>query len=134
MVSQVKMGDKTLGDGRKTKLFVPIYYLDPFGCISSMTPTRLYSMENSIGIFSLREVDPYRDATLIHSWVASPTAKYWLMQDLSVEKVEKFYLEFNLAAGSRAYLGYHNETPSFIVELYDPCIDPVAEHYTPLDW
>ncbi|MBV1873637.1 MAG: GNAT family N-acetyltransferase [Gammaproteobacteria bacterium] len=97
-----------------------------------MSPARLYSMKNSLGIFSLREVDPCRDATLIHSWVGSPAAKYWLMKDLSVEEVEKFYLEFNLAEGSQAYLGYHNETPCFIVELYNPCHDQVAEHYTPL--
>ena len=97
-----------------------------------MSSSPLYSLHNSLGEFSLREVDPHCDATLIHSWVSTPTAKYWLMQDLSVEEVEKFYLKFNLTEGSQAYLGYHNETPSFIIELYDPCHSPVAEHYTPL--
>ena len=123
---------KEIESRRKTKLLVPINYLDLFGCILSMSPAPLYSMQNSLGKFSLREVDPCRDSTLIHSWVSTSTAKYWLMQGLSVEEVEKFYLEFNLTEGSQAYLGYHNETPSFIIELYDPCHDQVAEHYTPL--
>ena len=123
---------KELESRRKTKLLVPINYLDLFGCILSMSPAPLYSMQNLLGKFSLREVDPCRDSTLIHSWVSISTAKYWLMQGLSVEEVEKFYLKFNLTEGSQAYLGYHNETPSFIIELYDPCHSPVAEHYTPL--
>ena len=94
-----------------------------------MTYQSLFSTEGPLGSFSLREINPHTDAELLHSWVSRPYAKFWLMQNYGVEDVENFYLEFNRNGGNQAYLGFYNESPSFLIEVYDPANDPLSEHY-----
>ncbi|MBV1873639.1 MAG: acetyltransferase [Gammaproteobacteria bacterium] len=94
-----------------------------------MNSQTLFSTEGPLGSFSLRELNPHKDAELLHSWVSRPYAKFWLMQNYGVEDVRSYYLDFNSNGTNQAYLGSYNESPSFLIEVYDPANDPLAEHY-----
>lgn len=94
-----------------------------------MIPQSVFHTKGPLGLFSFRELNPYKDAKLIHSWVSQPYAKFWLMQNYSVEDVKSFYLDFNSKEANQAYLGFYNESPCFLIEVYDPENDPLAEHY-----
>ncbi|MBV1871045.1 MAG: GNAT family N-acetyltransferase [Gammaproteobacteria bacterium] len=94
-----------------------------------MRLTHPFSIQDTLGTFSIREIDPQRDAILLHAWVCLPYAHYWLMQGLDVREVEEFYTNFNQRDGCQAYLGFHNSSPSFIVELYDPHADEVGKYF-----
>ena len=94
-----------------------------------MISQSVFSTEGPLGLFSLRELNPHKDAKLIQSWVSRPYAKFWLMQNYGVEDVRNFYLDFNSKGANQAYLGFYNELPSFLIEVYDPESDPLAEHY-----
>ena len=94
-----------------------------------MISQSVFSTEGALGQFSLRELNPHTDAELLHSWVSRPYAKFWLMQNYGVEDVRNFYLDFNSKGANQAYLGFYNDSPSFLIEVYDPANDPLAEHY-----
>lgn len=91
----------------------------------------IFSYTDPVGDFFIRELDADRDALLVHSWVSLPYASFWLMGDYSPDEVKGFYRKFNEQSNDQAYLGYFQDSPSFIIELYDPKNDPVAEHYDP---
>lgn len=70
---------------------------------------------------SFRPVEPAADAVLLHGWVTHPKARFWLMQDADVERVEREYRELD------ASIGLRDGEPAFLYERYDPTDDPLAE-------
>lgn len=80
--------------------------------------------------FTFRPVDPHADAALLHGWMTLDRAKYWGMQQSSVDDVARAYE--SLGAGHTAHLGYRGDTPAFLMERYDPRADAVGSHYEPL--
>ncbi|WP_431064313.1 GNAT family N-acetyltransferase [Methylotuvimicrobium sp.] len=83
----------------------------------------------SIGTFRLRPLTIPNDIDLIHRWVSLDYARYWGMQGFSLQRVEEEYRK--ICEQASVYLGYCNETPAFLLECYDPRLDPVGEHYAP---
>lgn len=74
----------------------------------------------SLGEFTLRPVDPYADATLLHHWVTHPKAVFWLMQDADVARVAEEYRRIAAHPHHDAYLGHWRGRPAFLAERYDP--------------
>ncbi|MFH8450449.1 GNAT family N-acetyltransferase [Streptomyces fungicidicus] len=74
----------------------------------------------SIGTFTVRPLDPLRDAELLHGWVTHPKAAFWMMQDARLQDVEREYMRIAADEHHHAHLGLHDGEPAFLMEKYDP--------------
>ncbi|MET9511522.1 GNAT family N-acetyltransferase [Streptomyces flavidovirens] len=70
--------------------------------------------------FTVRPLDPFADAELLHSWVTHPKAAYWMMQDASLPDVEREYMAITAAEHHHAFIGEYEGRPAFLMERYDP--------------
>lgn len=70
--------------------------------------------------FSVRPLDPFADAELIHGWVTHPKAAFWMMQDAKLEDVEREYTAITAHEHHDAFIGLHDGEPVFLMERYDP--------------
>jgi RimJ/RimL family protein N-acetyltransferase len=85
----------------------------------------------SIGTFTLRPLDPLKDAELVHRWVTHPKAAFWMMQDAKLEDVEREYMRIAAHEHHHAHLGLHDGVPAFLMETYDPRYVELAGLYEP---
>ncbi|MFJ4774909.1 GNAT family N-acetyltransferase [Streptomyces sp. NPDC088762] len=74
----------------------------------------------ALGTFSLRPLDPFADAELLHGWVTHPKASFWMMQDASLPDVEREYMRIAAHEHHQAFIGLHEGRPAFLMESYDP--------------
>ncbi|MEU9037233.1 GNAT family N-acetyltransferase [Streptomyces sp. NPDC048352] len=87
----------------------------------STTPAPLFSRTDpALGTFSVRPLDPFSDAELLHGWVTHPKASFWMMQDASLTEVEREYVRITAHDHHHAFLGLHEGRPAFLMESYDP--------------
>lgn len=87
----------------------------------STTPDILYSRTDAaLGTFSVRPLDPFADAELLHGWVTHPKAAFWMMQDASLPDVEREYMRIAASEHHDAFIGLHEGRPVFLMETYDP--------------
>ncbi|MGC3000357.1 GNAT family N-acetyltransferase [Streptomyces sp. G35A] len=87
--------------------------------------------KNELGTFTVRPLDPTRDAELLHAWVTHPKAAYWMMQDARLEDVEREYMKIAADEHHHAYLGLHDGRPAFLMESYDPAHRELVGLYEP---
>ncbi|MFE6845122.1 GNAT family N-acetyltransferase [Streptomyces sp. NPDC057686] len=81
----------------------------------------LYSrVDADLGTFSVRPLDPFADAELLHGWITHPKASFWMMQDASLPDVEREYMRIAAHEHHRAFIGLHEGRPAFLMETYDP--------------
>ncbi|WP_030297852.1 GNAT family N-acetyltransferase [Streptomyces katrae] len=81
----------------------------------------LYSrVDADLGTFSVRPLDPFADAELLHGWVTHPKASFWMMQDASLPDVEREYMRIAAHEHHHAFIGLHEGRPAFLMETYDP--------------
>jgi RimJ/RimL family protein N-acetyltransferase len=73
-----------------------------------------------LGEFSLRSVDPFADAELLHRWVTHPKSAFYLLQDAQLADVEREFMGIAASEHHDAFLGLHEGEPSFLMERYDP--------------
>ncbi|MFF4581809.1 GNAT family N-acetyltransferase [Streptomyces sp. NPDC001389] len=86
----------------------------------STTETLFTRTDPALGTFSIRPLDPFRDAELLHGWVTHPKASFWMMQDATLPDVEREYVRITTHAHHHAFLGFHESRPAFLMESYDP--------------
>lgn len=96
-----------------------------------MSQRTVYTHTDALGTFSIRSFDGTEQAELVHSWTSAPYAGFWMMGDLSRDEVAKFYDDMNASEHHECYLGFHQDKPCFLIELYDPRHEPVGETYSP---
>ncbi|MEU6076738.1 GNAT family N-acetyltransferase [Micromonospora sp. NPDC047074] len=77
-------------------------------------------LDDRLGEFALRTLDPDADAALLHRWVTHPKAAFWLMQDADVARVAREYRQIAAHPHHDAFLGLHEGRPAFLAERYDP--------------
>ncbi|MBQ0897229.1 acetyltransferase [Micromonospora sp. U56] len=77
-------------------------------------------VDDRLGEFALRTLDPDGDAALLHGWVTHPRAAFWLMQDADVARVAQEYRRIAAHPHHDAYLGSWRGRPAFLAERYDP--------------
>ena len=85
----------------------------------------------SIGTFTVRPLDPLKDAELLHRWVTDPKAAFWMMQDARLQDVEREYMRIAADEHHHAHLGLHDGEPAFLMEKYDPRYVELAGLYEP---
>ncbi|WP_338556412.1 GNAT family N-acetyltransferase [Erwinia sp. E_sp_B01_3] len=80
------------------------------------------------GRFSLR---PFReeDAIEIHNWVTRDYARFWGMQNDSLEQVKTFYLNLTASNPAAALTGCLDDQPVFLMEFYQASEDEVGKFY-----
>ncbi|MFG2355989.1 GNAT family N-acetyltransferase [Streptomyces sp. NPDC048521] len=81
--------------------------------------------------FTIRPLDPLKDAEVLHGWVTHPKAVYWMMQDAKPEDVERAYREIAADEHHHAFLGLCDGQPAFLMEKYDPAHRELAGLYEP---
>jgi siderophore synthetase component/RimJ/RimL family protein N-acetyltransferase len=79
-----------------------------------------------LGRFWLRAMQP-ADLPLIHAWVNQPHAGYWGLAGKSLPEVAAAYDD--IRRRGQVWIGYAEQTPSFLVETYWPGDDVVGQHY-----
>ncbi|MEU7772553.1 GNAT family N-acetyltransferase [Micromonospora taraxaci] len=77
-------------------------------------------VDDRLGEFALRTLDPDADAALLHQWVTHPKAAFWLMQDADLTRVAEEYQRIAAHPHHDAYLGLWRGSPAFLAERYDP--------------
>lgn len=79
-----------------------------------------------VGRLWLRRLAVPEDVALVHAWVSLEYAAYWGLVGRSVDEVREAYAEIARRAG--VYLGFHGDTPAFLVEAYSPADHEIGEH------
>ncbi|MFE3556349.1 GNAT family N-acetyltransferase [Streptomyces sp. NPDC059193] len=89
--------------------------------MSTTANETLYTRTDAaLGTFSVRPLDPFADAELLHGWVTHPKASFWMMQDASLPDVEREYMRIAAHEHHQAFIGLHEGRPAFLMETYDP--------------
>lgn len=78
---------------------------------------------------TLTPLRPDADAELVHRWVRRPRARFWGMQDHSVDDVRDVYAFVDSLPTHHAFLIRLAGEPVGIFQTYDPAHDPVGECY-----
>ncbi|MES2674657.1 MAG: GNAT family N-acetyltransferase [Pseudomonadota bacterium] len=79
------------------------------------------------GQLHLRKLNDSDDINLIHDWVGRDYAQFWGMQTHSLEQVCNEYQK--LQEHGQVFMGFYENVPAFLVEIYDPKQDILANHY-----
>jgi hypothetical protein len=64
------------------------------------------------------KVQPHID--ILYEWVTHSRAQYWGLQNATREQVAREYQQLTQQHHHRVLLGYVNQQPTFILEIYDP--------------
>ena len=81
-----------------------------------------------LGQISFKPFLPDHDSGLLHSWLTQPYAKFWGMENASIDEVKAFYSTLINSGHETAYLGYINDTAQFLIEIYDVSQHEIASH------
>jgi len=79
--------------------------------------------------FRLDRFDPARDSELLHSWVVADRARFWMMQDHTVEQVREIYTWLDEQPTHHVWLVRRGEDPVALFQDYLPEAEEVGEHY-----
>lgn len=82
-----------------------------------------------VGHFQLYPLHIPDHASVVHDWVTRDYARYWGMQNASVDDVASFYRGLAESGHTQIYLGFHKGAPAFLLECYAPAKAAVGEHY-----
>lgn len=82
-----------------------------------------------IGVLALRPFEIARHAGCAHHWLTSPHARFWGMQSNTASQTIDYFAAIDAAATHHALIGLHDDTPAFLVEVYDPAAEAVGGHY-----
>lgn len=80
-----------------------------------------------VGHFSIQPLSLTRDIANVHRWVNMDYARYWAMQNTSLEEVTRVYKK--LCDTQAVYAGFYNGALAFLIELYDPQRDILRYYY-----
>lgn len=77
---------------------------------------------------TIRPLSVSHDIATLHRWFTMDYARFWNMQDLSLDETRRFYADLLAGGHGGAYLGLCDGAPAFVVECYDPAHEPVGTH------
>ena len=89
------------------------------------------SAASHVGTFTVRPLDPTRDAELLHGWVTHPKSAFWMMQGAELYDVEREYMAIAASEYHDAFLGLLDDEPVFLMEKYDPAHVELVGLYEP---
>ena len=79
--------------------------------------------------FTLDRFDPARDAELLHAWVSQERARFWMMQEHTVEEVREIYTWLDEQPTHHVWWVREDSLPVALVQDYVPTAEEVGEHY-----
>ena len=79
--------------------------------------------------FRLERFEPERDAPLLHSWVVEDRARFWMMQDHTVEQVREVYTWLDEQPTHHVWWVRRGAQVAALLQDYDPAAEEVGEHY-----
>ncbi|MBB3698224.1 GNAT family N-acetyltransferase [Flammeovirga yaeyamensis] len=85
----------------------------------------------SYGTFRLRPFSFETDLEQLHEWVNLPYAKYWQLENSTLEVVRSTYQEIIDGGSTTVLMGEFNGKTVFLMELYYVPEDRVSEHFSP---
>ena len=94
-----------------------------------MTETAYRAEVVGLGELTLHPLDPARDAELVHGWVSEERARFWMMQDRTVEEVREIYGWIAEQPGQHAWLARLDGEPAALFQDYLPGAEEVGEHF-----
>lgn len=94
-----------------------------------MTETAYRAEVQGLGTLTLHPLDPARDAELLHGWVTQPRARFWMMQDRTVEEVREIYEWIADQPGQHAWLARLDGEPAALFQDYLPGDEEVGAHF-----
>ena len=97
-----------------------------------MPSSSLFTAGRPAGTFSLRPFQP-ADAVLIHRWVTRDYARFWGMQQDTLEQVGDFYRKLTASDPHAALIGCLEGEPVFLIECYQAQRDDIGKHYPARD-
>lgn len=86
------------------------------------------AVTNGIGSLVTRPFDLGSDVALLHRWVTNERARFWGMQQASVEDVRREYAAILDSPHHDARIGLHDGVPAYLMETYDPAHHELARH------
>ncbi len=73
-----------------------------------------------IGEINIRYFELEKDTELLHQWVTQPYAKYWGLQNATLNEVYNEYHSMVNDPEQSIYIGEVNREPAFLLEVYRP--------------
>lgn len=80
---------------------------------------------------TIRALSLDHDIGLLHRWFTMDYARFWNMQDLTLDETRRFYTDLLASGHGGAYMGLCEGAPAFLIECYDPAHEPVGTHFAP---
>ncbi|WP_170219256.1 GNAT family N-acetyltransferase [Nocardioides litoris] len=77
----------------------------------------------------LRPLDPATEAEVVHAWVTQERARFWMMQDHTLDEVREIYQWIHDQPTHAAYLVRDGDVPVGLFQTYDPRAEEVGEHF-----
>lgn len=93
----------------------------------------VFSMYSTIGELSFISFQAKEHAHIIQQWLSLPYASYWGMTDKTVDDIQAHYMKVDQENLASPYLGLIDGKPSFFIEVYDPEVEGVSQHYPKRD-
>ena len=84
----------------------------------------------NFGELSLQALDIDQHGQVIQPWLNHKQAIFWGMHHDSLEQINTFYQKLAESAHQKAYVGFYNNQPAFLIECYEPKFDAVGETYS----
>ena len=82
-----------------------------------------------IGELAIAAFDIERHAPTAHAWLRSDHARFWGMQSLSAEQIRDYFQQLAAADDFNAFIGLHDDRPTFLMERYAPAAEAIGDHY-----
>ncbi|MFD1198329.1 GNAT family N-acetyltransferase [Brucella gallinifaecis] len=81
------------------------------------------------GRFSIRLLQSVEQADMIAGWVNQPYARFWNMGGFSKSQVLSYYQTMQNEPDKAVFIGFCDDQPAFLAEIYDPLTDSLSDHY-----
>lgn len=81
------------------------------------------------GTIQIRPFDVEKDSKMLHVWVQQDYAVFWGMQTCSLAEVKEEYTKLMKPEHYDVFVGSFNDIPAFVLERYNPQLDPIGEFY-----
>ncbi|MES1949372.1 IucA/IucC protein [Salinisphaera sp. S4-8] len=82
-----------------------------------------------IGELAITPFDIERHVPTAHAWLRSDHARFWGMQSLDADQIRDYFTDVEAAPDFDAFIGLHEERPTFLMERYAPAAEAVGAHY-----
>jgi len=81
------------------------------------------------GRLALRDFEVAGDVPTAHAWLTDPHARFWGMGSNTPSETHDYFARIAASRTHEAWLGTHDDRPTFLVECYAPAADVIGRFY-----